>query len=61
VPTYEYQCKCGNQTTVIRSITAEENKPICAKCAIEMITASVLRAMSNHIISLSLEGKLLPK
>jgi len=37
VPTYEYQCKCGNQTTVIRSITAEENKPICAKCAIEMI------------------------
>ncbi len=28
---------------------------------LRMITASVLRAMSNHIISLSLEGKLLPK
>jgi putative FmdB family regulatory protein len=36
MPGYEYQCKCGDTTTVVRSITAEENKPICAKCALEM-------------------------
>jgi putative FmdB family regulatory protein len=37
MPAYEYQCKCGDTTTVVRSITAEENKPICVKCALEMI------------------------
>jgi putative FmdB family regulatory protein len=36
VPAYEYRCTCGDTMTVIRSITAEENKPICAKCAKEM-------------------------
>ena len=36
MPTYEYQCQCGATTTIVRSITAEENKPICAKCAVEM-------------------------
>jgi putative FmdB family regulatory protein len=36
MPTYEYQCQCGDTTTIVRSITAEENKPICAKCAVEM-------------------------
>ena len=36
MPAYEYQCKCGDTATVVRSITAEENKPICAKCALEM-------------------------
>jgi putative FmdB family regulatory protein len=36
MPTYEYQCHCGDTTTIVRSITAEENKPICAKCAVEM-------------------------
>jgi putative FmdB family regulatory protein len=37
MPTYEYQCQCGDTTTIVRSITAQENKPICAKCALEMI------------------------
>jgi putative FmdB family regulatory protein len=36
MPAYEYGCTCGDTMTVIRSITAEENKPICAKCAKEM-------------------------
>jgi len=36
MPAYEYQCKCGATTIIVRSITAEENKPICAKCALEM-------------------------
>ena len=36
MPTYEYQCQCGATTTIVRSITAEENKPICAKCSKEM-------------------------
>jgi putative FmdB family regulatory protein len=37
MPAYEYRCKCGDTMTVVRSITDEENKPICAKCALEMI------------------------
>jgi putative FmdB family regulatory protein len=36
MPTYEYQCQCGDTATIVRSITVEENKPICVKCAIEM-------------------------
>jgi putative FmdB family regulatory protein len=36
MPTYEYQCQCGDTATIVRSITDEENKPICAKCAVEM-------------------------
>ena len=35
-PSYDYQCQCGDTATIIRSITAEENKPICAKCAVKM-------------------------
>jgi putative FmdB family regulatory protein len=36
MPTYEYQCQCGDTATIVRSITVKENKPICAKCAVEM-------------------------
>jgi putative FmdB family regulatory protein len=38
MPAYEYRClTCEDTTTVVRSITAEENKPICVKCALEKI------------------------
>jgi putative FmdB family regulatory protein len=36
MPAYEYQCSCGDTATIVRSITEEENKPICSKCKKEM-------------------------
>lgn len=51
MPTYEYRCTCGDQVTMIRSITDEENKPICGKCAKEM-----LRVFDKPVITFNGDG-----
>jgi putative FmdB family regulatory protein len=37
MPAYNYKCNtCDSTITIVRGITEDEFKPICAKCAAEM-------------------------